>query len=255
MTAYNREQHIAESIRSVLKSTHSDFELIIVDDGSTDGTVAITKEFAQSDNRIRVYVNEHNLGDYPNRNKAASYAQGEYLKYVDSDDLLYTHGLQIMVEAMEQFPEAGWGICTLPPDKTRQFPFQLNPEEAYRYHYLGPRLFHRAPISSIIRRTVFEKEGGFKPIRMAGDYEMWHRLALFYPVVLMQEGLIWNRIHDAQEMSDYAKYQSVYREIREQYLADERNPLDAATISKVRKVIKRKAFKSKVKRFVSRFSR
>src|ERR1044072_333802 len=96
-TAYNREKNIGQSIESVLASTLTDFELIIVDDGSKDRTVEIEKKYAQIDARVKVYVNEKNLGDYPNRNKAANYAKGKYLKYVDSDDVIYEHTLEVMV--------------------------------------------------------------------------------------------------------------------------------------------------------------
>ncbi len=85
MTSYNREKYIAEAIRSVLASTYTHFELIIVDDHSKDSTVMIARSFADIDNRVRVHVNEKNLGDYPSRKEAASYATGKYLKYVDSD--------------------------------------------------------------------------------------------------------------------------------------------------------------------------
>ncbi|MEO8414525.1 MAG: glycosyltransferase family 2 protein [Ginsengibacter sp.] len=85
MTAYNREKYIAPAIESVSASTYNNFELIIVYDGSSNNTVNIAKSFASIDHRVSVYVNEKNLGDYPNRNKAASYAKGKYLKYVDSD--------------------------------------------------------------------------------------------------------------------------------------------------------------------------
>ena len=84
MTAYNREKYIAEAIESVLASTYSNLELIIVDDCSKDNTLQIATNYQAKDDRIKVYKNEKNLGDYPNRNKAASYAKGKYLKYVDS---------------------------------------------------------------------------------------------------------------------------------------------------------------------------
>ena len=54
-------------------------------------------------------LSQTNLGDYPNRNKAASYAKGKYIKYLDADDLIYPHGLEVMVHTMEQFPKAGLG--------------------------------------------------------------------------------------------------------------------------------------------------
>src|SRR5258708_31839495 len=106
MTAYNREKYIAEAIESVRNSTYANWELIIVDDLSKDNTVAIAKQYEAKDSRIKVYVNEQNLGDYPNRNQAATYARGKYLKYVDADDQLYPHGLQVVVSYMERFPEA-----------------------------------------------------------------------------------------------------------------------------------------------------
>jgi glycosyltransferase involved in cell wall biosynthesis len=93
MTAYNRERYIASSIDSVLAQTFDDFELVIVDDGSSDGTVEIARRFARQDRRVRVEVNDRNLGDYPNRNRAAALARGTLLKYHDSDDLLYPHCL------------------------------------------------------------------------------------------------------------------------------------------------------------------
>ncbi len=70
MTAYNREHYITEAIESVLASTYQNWELIIVDDGSKDDTVSIAKSYAAEDARIKVHVNEKNLGDYPNRNRA-----------------------------------------------------------------------------------------------------------------------------------------------------------------------------------------
>jgi glycosyltransferase involved in cell wall biosynthesis len=226
MTAYNRQQYIAEAIKSVLQSTYRNFELIIVDDCSKDKTVEIAKAYAAKDSRVRVYINEQNLGDYPNRNKAASYASGKYLKYVDADDYIYPWGMELLVRMMDQFPEAGWGLCSLEQFVKSPFPFVLDPREAYAYHYQGPGLFHKAPLSSIIKREVFNIVGGFSTIRMAGDYEMWHRLAQKHSVVLMPHGMVWYREHGEQEMTSYLAYQHVYENIKVQYLKDKNCPLE-----------------------------
>ena len=74
-TVYNRDKYLAACIDSVLASSYQDWELIIVDDVSSDGSVSIALAYEQKDARIKVYVNDKNLGDYPNRNKAASYAK------------------------------------------------------------------------------------------------------------------------------------------------------------------------------------
>lgn len=200
MTTYNREKYLAEAVSSVLASTFRDFELIIVDDQSKDRSLAIARELAEKDPRIRVVLNEKNLGDYPNRNKAASLARGKYLKYVDADDLIYPTGLQVLVDGMERFPEAGYGLGSLPQDKFRIFPFILSPAEAYQRHYFREQLFHKAPLSAIIRKDAFEAAGGFTGRRYLGDFEMWHILSAKFPVVLMPHGVVWYREHEEQEM-------------------------------------------------------
>ena len=109
-TVYNRALFLAECIESVQQSKFKDYEHIIVDDGSTDDSVAIAQRYAQDDPKIKVFVNDQNLGDYANRNQAAKHAIGKYLKYLDADDLHGAWILDVMVDAMEQFSEAGFGI-------------------------------------------------------------------------------------------------------------------------------------------------
>lgn len=227
MTSYNREQYIEPAIQSVLASTYKNFELLFCDDRSSERNVEIARKYEKIDSRVKVFVNDINLGDYPNRNQVASYAKGKYLKYVDSDDLIYPWGLELMVNMMEKFPEAGFGICSLNQDKEKIFPFCLEPEAAYKYHYLGPGLFHKAPLSTIIRRDIFEAVGGFKPLRMVGDYEMWHRLAQSYSIVLMPHGMVWYRTHNAQELNNYKKFRDKYFEIKMEYLQSASTPLSS----------------------------
>lgn len=200
MTTYNREKYLEQAVRSVLASTFRDFELIIVDDQSKDRSLSMARDLAAEDSRIRVILNEKNLGDYPNRNKAASLARGKYLKYVDADDLIYPTGLQVLVDGMERFPEAGYGLGSLPQDKFRIFPFMLSPRDAYHRHYFQEQLFHKAPLSAIIKKEAFEAVGGFSGRRYLGDFEMWHMLSARFPVVLMPHGVVWYREHEEQEM-------------------------------------------------------
>lgn len=203
MTSYFREDFIQEAIESVLASTYENFELIIVDDCSKDKTVEIARSYAARDARVKVYVNERNLGDYPNRNKAASYATGKYLKYIDADDYIYPWGLELLVKMMEEFPDAGWGFCSLLPDENKPYPILLkNAEEIFTYNYFGPGLLHKAPLSAIIRKDAFCEAGGFSGKKHLGDFELWHILALKYPLLLMPEGMVWHRIHDNQQSAE-----------------------------------------------------
>jgi len=233
MTTYNREKYVGAAIESVLNSSFKDFELVVVDDRSTDKTVDIVREWQAKDDRVKLFINNQNLGDYPNRNQAAAHATGKYLKYVDADDLIYPWGLQILWECMEGFPEAGWGLCSLAQDKARPFPFVLETQEAYRYHYLGPGLFHKAPLSSIIKKELFDAVGGFEPGRMVGDFEMWHRLAFQSPVVLMPHGMVWYRAHDDQESNVIGEFEEVYRKISLKHLHAEPKPLTPAELRQV----------------------
>lgn len=250
MTSYNREKFVAEAVNSVLQSTYKEIELIICDDGSTDKTVEIIRSIAAKDRRVRLHQNEKNLGDYPNRNMVASLATGKYLKYVDSDDMIYPWAIECMANMMEANPSADWGLCSMPQNNERIFPVVLTPKQAYEYHYLGKGLFARPPLALIIKRSVFEKEGGFKPIRMAGDNEMWHRLASKYNVLLMPEGMVWYRTHEGQEVRDYKRYINVYESIKVQYLTAETCPLEPSVSKQILKKEKRKLYRYIIRNLV-----
>ena len=199
-TVYNREKYIAACIDSVLASSFQDWELIIVDDMSTDTSVAIAKRYEKKDARVKLYVNEKNLGDYPNRNKAASYAKGKYLKYLDADDLIYPQGLEIMVHTMEQFPETALGISQKVAEDVKPYPFVMKPKETFTREFLMRGVLGLGPTGTIMRRDVFEKLGGFTGTRYIGDTEMWHKIAITYPVVKMEDDLIFWRQHDQQQI-------------------------------------------------------
>jgi glycosyltransferase involved in cell wall biosynthesis len=196
MTAYNREKYISEAISSVLASTFQDFELIIVDDCSTDNTVSIAKKYESKDSRIKFYINEQNLGDYPNRNKAASYARGKYIKYLDSDDTMTSNCLERMVIEMERHPECAFGVSSRNQSSLTVF----NSEDAFRTHFYKRGLLDLGPSFCIVRTDVFKKENGFLELRCVSDFEFWMRLSLKYPMIEMETGLITWRQHDQQEI-------------------------------------------------------
>ena len=84
---FNRQAFIGEAIESVQKQTFSDWEMLIVDDASTDNTESIVKEYVQKDPRIKYYKNEKNLGIAKTRNKCLELSQGKYIAPLDSDDI------------------------------------------------------------------------------------------------------------------------------------------------------------------------
>lgn len=200
MTAYNRAKYIEEAIESVLASHYGNFELIIVDDNSKDNTVEIGRRYEAIDKRVKVFINEKNLGDYPNRNKAARFARGKYLKYLDSDDTIYKYTLDYMVEAMEKFPEAALAICIDREHDGKPFP-KLSPvTDTYKAEYLTGSILGFGPSAAIIRKKSFDEIGGFSGKQFIGDHELWLRLAAKFPVVKLQTALITWRQHSEQQI-------------------------------------------------------
>ena len=243
MTVYNRRHFLGDAVRSVLASTFEDFELIICDDCSRDGSPDLAEEFAKSDSRIRVYRNERNLGDYGNRMKAASLATGLYLKYVDSDDQIYPHGLEVMVRNLQRHPDAAAALSYSLPELDEPYPLQLSPEQAYVRHFLGRGAFGCGPGGAIIRADVFRSLGGFRPEwGVLADMDFWLRVAATHPILLQQPALLWWRKHEGQEFrSGDAERIYLVRglQLALQALDSAKCPLDAATRKEAEQRLKR----------------
>lgn len=214
MTAYNREKYIAEAIESVLASNYTNFELIIVDDASDDGTVAIARKYESGDSRVTVCVNEKNLGDYPNRNKAATYAKGRYLKFVDSDDKLYPYGLGYCVQCMEDNKEAAWAII-YPAQIAKEF--LLDSPEAITSHFFKEPFLKAGPGHTIIKRDFFFTIGMY-PTLYGPANDMYFNLhaASKGNVLILKDNFLFYRRHDEQEQSNQFSYLYNYNN----YLAD-----------------------------------
>jgi glycosyltransferase involved in cell wall biosynthesis len=250
MTAFNQEKYIAEAIESVLASTFRDFELIIVDDCSQDRTVEIAKQFESIDNRIRLYLNENNLGDYPNRNKAASYAKGKYLKYVDADDMMYPYGLEYIVKYMDGHPEADWGLTDINQDDHAIFPYMVSNLEIYKSHYLTVKnIFSKAPSSLVIKKSFFQSTGGFIEMKGVSDIEYVYRIALNSKLLLMPYGYMWCRgeTKGSQSSIHYRNLalHLMYDEIEAFYL--ERADLDCEDFTHFKKINRKRRLKNYIK--------
>lgn len=201
MTAYNREKFIGEAIESVLASSYEDFELIITDNCSSDNTVEISQSYAKHDARIRVYKNSENIGQFPNRNYAASLARTEYLKYIDSDDKIYPFGLAILMKRAKEFPEAGLIISTPVLNEVTPYPELVDSRTIYREYFLEHTLPSVSPTYMLIKKKAFDAINGFTIPAYAGtDTEFLLRVAALFPVVKAEPGVIWYRIHPEQEI-------------------------------------------------------
>ena len=99
---YNVEDYIHVCLNSVLKQTYQDFEVICIDDASTDSTAEILDYFVQKDSRIRILKNESNKGPGFSRNEALKEAKGKYIIFLDGDDWLSLNALETVVEKAEK---------------------------------------------------------------------------------------------------------------------------------------------------------
>jgi len=201
VTIFNREKILAATVSSFLQSGFSDFELILVDDCSKDASWQLAQDLQSRDARIKAFRNDRNLGDYANRNKAASYAVGTFLKYLDADDLIYPHALQLMVDAMRQFPEAALALSANVIDPEVPYPELVSPSEFFQRHFFGRSPLGVGPSAAIIRRECFEAVGGFSGRQFVGDTELWLKLAERWPIVLLPPALVWWRRHEGQQMA------------------------------------------------------
>lgn len=165
MPAYNVENYIEEAVQSILNQSFKDFELIILEDSSTDNTWEIMQKFPEMDNRISVYKNDENLGISKSRNKLIKLAKAKYIAWQDADDISLPERLEHQFEYMENNPDIGISGGYL------EF-FDSNNNTSIRKYssedsVLRKKIFRYSPVAqgtAIIRREVFEITGYFPGI-------------------------------------------------------------------------------------------
>ncbi len=198
ITVFNRGHFLPMALNSLRESTFQHYEVIVVDDCSSDGSYEMALSYAQCDSRVRVFRNDRNLGQFGNRNRAAEFATAEFIKYLDSDDLIYPHSLEIMHHAIDKDPGASHAISFAQIDPATPYPEVVSPAEAYRREFLGRGCMSAGPSASIIRRSAFFGVGGYRNVGVVSDIDLWYRLAAKWNTVFMQPALIWWRQHEQQ---------------------------------------------------------
>lgn len=188
MPAYNAENHIARSLRSILAQTYRNFEIIVVDDGSSDDTEGVVRATAPD----AVYVRINNSGPAAARNEGNTHASGKYLAFLDADDLWHPRKLELQVAYLERHPDIGIVFCmwceTVPGEsvvdweKKQRFRepigLKIMPEKS---GWLYPDLLLDTMIhtsSVLLRKLLFDELGGFdQSLTIGEDYDLWIRLS------------------------------------------------------------------------------
>lgn len=249
ITAYNREKYLSEAIESVINSTYQNLEIIISDDASKDGTVSIAKIYAQKDSRIKLYVNQLNTGDYPNRNRAAGFATGVFIMWVDSDDIIFKESIEKCIGLMLKHTEVNFGTYYRIP--TGKAAFVLDSPTALHQHFFEIPFLMIGPGGTVIRRSYFEKIGGF-PEKYGPANDMYYNLkAVRYSNTLMIPFEIYHlRKHSGQEINNsYSYLYNNYRYNRDSF--DELDlPFDSNSIRWLHKKNKRRFLVNIIKFFL-----
>ena len=204
ITSYNREEFLGASIESVLNSSFEDYELLVIDNCSTDASVDVAQSYAKLDSRIKIVVNEKNLGQFGNRNRAIELVKSPFLKYHDSDDLMYPYCLATMVELLEAEPEAGFTLSGGRHWPGGPCPMLLSPQLAYEREFLGGGLFSCGPSGALFRTEVLRQLGGFPERGAVSDYCFWLKACVHTSVLLVPADLFWYRVHPGQEYQSAA---------------------------------------------------
>lgn len=203
MPTYNRAALIMETIDSVIRQTYTNWELVIMDDGSTDNTEEIVAGI--NDDRIKFYKAGRTGLVGKIKNAAIEKTNGEIIAFIDSDDLWDKTKLAKQMDALQQYPDAGFSL-------TGAYNFET-PGKALQYFYRqrdGIRFdniftaFFKSEVavimpSLVLRKKCLETTGMFDESRSFADVEFVLKLAKDFKGIILYEPLVFRRIHDAND--------------------------------------------------------
>ncbi|HET8676098.1 MAG TPA: glycosyltransferase [Blastocatellia bacterium] len=194
---YNSVQYVVTAVESVLAQAVKDIEIIVVDDGSTDDTQSVMREFGAS---VR-YIRQQNSGVAAARNRGIEESRGRYIAFLDADDTWFPHKLERQLAALDQRP--GYSVCY---SAFTVVDSDLKPLFINRSKRAGSALEDLLLRGNIVgsictvlgERKLFETVGGFDTaLSQCADWDMWVRLAELTDFLYVDEPLVTYRQHDA----------------------------------------------------------
>ena len=193
---YNKAPYVGKTVESVLGQTFGDYELIIVDNGSNDGSHEIVAAFA--DHRIKIVRLEENVGVSNARNKGVAMASAPIVTFLDADDWWEPTFLEEMAGLIERHPDAGiygTGYYIVKNGKKRLAPIGVDEgfeegEINYCAVYAKTLCMPLTSITVAMPKAVFDETGGFKPhLKLGEDFDLWVRIALKHKTVFLNKPL------------------------------------------------------------------
>ena len=223
MPVYNGEKYLAEAIESILGQTFADFEFVIVDDGSQDGSAAIIRDYAKRDERIRVIRHERNQGLTSARNSGIAASRGEFIAAMDHDDISRPQRIEKQVDFLQSHPDiglVGTGMRSVDEDMTTlrcHVPPQQHALILLRWSLgittvAGPTIMTR-------RNTMLSVDGYEDSIKAADDHELFSRLFWQTRFANLPDPLYLHRRYDQQtSVTQYDKQKSEAFAMRRRWL-------------------------------------
>lgn len=200
---YNRKLYVQEAVDSVLAQTYTDYEIIVIDDGSTDGT-SEALSFRYGD-KIQ-YVWQENQGESVARNRGVELAQGKYIAFLDSDDLWLPEKLSEQILFLDKYPNFSFVFTQawqIDADGRKVSDRKINESVQPEFLILERLCFDNlveAPSTVIVARNVLQASGGFDPgIRYGEDYDLFLRLRLFTDMGIIPQPLACIRKHEGSQ--------------------------------------------------------
>ena len=204
-TCYNHIRYLPEAWQSVLDQTFTDWEIIAIDDGSTDGTRDWLADPTRQDPRVTVILNETNLGTYGSLNRALKASKGEFIAILNDDDVWAPRKLEAQLALFAEHPEVGlvhtdgWFIDG-DGNKREDSPLGFEYPRFETGDIFASLLHHNLIITSaaLARRACFAAVGEFNEAYYgSADWEMWLRIAERWPMGCVAEPLTFYRVHGA----------------------------------------------------------
>jgi glycosyltransferase involved in cell wall biosynthesis len=221
MSVYNAEEYLERAVRSVMEQTFPHWELVVVDDCSTDSSLAILERLAEEDDRIRIHRNKKNSKLPTSLNTAISLAQGEYVARMDADDICLPHRLETQLKFMEENPRVDFASCRYMSLKNGEIRCggcggKGDGESVAALLLFTNPILHPGLIA---KRSVMLEEPYDTTLTCTEDLELWCRLAAKGKVGAIQgEYLMLYRLHakqitattKARQMDEVAKIEERY---------------------------------------------
>jgi len=220
MPVYDSECYIREAVESIQNQTFSDFEFIIIEDASTDGTLKILDEYTEQDKRIRLVRNTNNIGCPRSLNKGLSQACGKYIARQDADDISLPERLALQVRFLEEHPEIGVvGTWTVPIDeKSQKKGIWKTPNSPVlvKWSLLFGNCITGASV--MMHRSLMDENNVYRPDKFpATDYDLWIRLSEKTQLINLSKPLYLRRTHEKMiGIQYYEQQQQITRTLMKQ---------------------------------------